>query len=106
MLKRVSPTLSSHVGEAGDTGYVVYDLRDEVASLEEALSQMGTSSKMSFHFVQCGRSPSKQSLLPEHQQSNPAQEDCTHYCVYVRVTLGEGGGDQSPPPHMDWFVNC
>ena len=45
------PTLLSHVGEAGDTGDVVRDLRDEVASLEDTLSQMGTSSKMPFHFV-------------------------------------------------------
>ena len=46
--KGISPTPSSHVGEAGDTGDVVCDLRDEVASLEDALSQMGTSSKMPF----------------------------------------------------------
>ena len=31
--------------EAGDTGDVVGNLRDEVASLEDAQSQMGTSSK-------------------------------------------------------------
>ena len=49
--KGISPTLSSHVSEAGDTGDVVHDLRDEVASLEDALSIMGTSSKMPFHFA-------------------------------------------------------
>ena len=44
MFKRASPPLpSSHAGEAGDTGDVVHDLRDDLASLEEALSQMGTS---------------------------------------------------------------
>ena len=32
-------------------GDVVCDLRDEVALLEGALSQMGASSKMPFHFV-------------------------------------------------------
>ena len=42
--KGISPTLSSHVGEAGNTGDVVFDLRDEMASLKEALSQMGASS--------------------------------------------------------------
>ena len=89
----------SHVGEAGNTGEVVHDLDDEVASLEEALLQMGASSKMSFHFAQCGRSPSEWSSLPEHQQSKPAQEDQTHYCIWVRVTLGEGGGDQPQHPH-------
>ena len=40
----ISPTLSSCTGEAGD-------LKDEVASLEDALSQMGASSKMPFHFM-------------------------------------------------------
>ena len=49
--KGISPTLSSHVGEPGDTVDVDHDLRDEVASFEEALSQMGTSSKMPFHFA-------------------------------------------------------
>ena len=59
MLKRASPTPSSHANEAGDTGDVVCDLRDKVALLEEALSQMGSSSKMPFHFVQCSGSPSE-----------------------------------------------
>ena len=54
--KDISPTLSSHVGETGD---VVHDLTDEVASLEDALLQMGASSKMPFCFVQHGRSPSE-----------------------------------------------
>ena len=48
MLKRVYLYSVILCGEAGD---VVHDLRDEVASLEEVLSQMGTSSKMPFHFV-------------------------------------------------------
>ena len=52
MLKRASPPLlSHHVGEAGDTGDVVCDLRNKVASLEDALSQMGASCKMPFHFM-------------------------------------------------------
>ena len=67
--------------------------------------RMGTS-KTPFHFVWCGRSPSEWSLLLEHQQDNPAQEDWTCYCTWVRVTLGEGGGDQPPPPCMDQFLNC
>ena len=49
--KGISLTPSSHVVEAGDTGDVVHDLRDEMASLEEALSPMGASSKMPFHFT-------------------------------------------------------
>ena len=38
--KGISPIPSSHVGEAGDTGDVVCDLRDWMASLEDALSQI------------------------------------------------------------------
>ena len=49
--KGISPTPSSHAGETGNTGDVDHDLSDEVASLEEALSQMGTSSKC--HFTLC-----------------------------------------------------
>ena len=89
--KAISPTLSSCVGEAGDTGDVVYDLIDEVASLEEALSQMGASSKMPFQFMWCGRLPLEQSLSPEHWQSDPAHEDLTHYCIQVRESLGMHG---------------
>ena len=97
--KGIFPTPSSHVGEVGDTGDAVHDLRDEMALLEDALLQMGTSSKMPFYFAQCGRSPSERSLSPEHQQSNPAHVDQMCYCIQVRVTLGEGGGDQPPPSH-------
>ena len=43
-----SPTLSSHAGEAGDLGDAVQNLSDKVASLEEALSQMGTSPQTPF----------------------------------------------------------
>ena len=104
--KSISSTLSSHVDEAVDTGDVVCDLRDEVSSLEEALSQIGTSSKMPFHFMQCSRLPSESSLLPEHQPSNPAHEDQMCYCIQVRVTLWEGEGDQPPTSLcMDWFIN-
>ena len=87
------PAPSSCVGEAGYTGDVVYDLRDEVASLEEV------------QFVWCGRSPSEWSSLPMHWQSNPAQEDQTCYCIQVRVTLGDGGGDQPQDPPMHELVH-
>ena len=53
------PTPSSHGGEAGDTGDAVHNLRDDLASLEEVLSQMGTPSKTSFRFTQSSRSPSE-----------------------------------------------
>ena len=57
--KGIFPTPSAHAGEAGDMGDVVHDLRNEVSSLNEALSQMGTSSKTPFCFMQCGRSLSE-----------------------------------------------
>ena len=97
--KGASPTLSSHGGEAGDTDKVVHDLRDDVASLEEGLSQMGTPSKIPFRFKQSSRLPSEWSLLPEHWQDHFTHEDQMCYCIHVRVTLGEGGGNQHPPSH-------
>ena len=49
--KGAATTPSSHGGEAGDTGKTVQDLLEEVASLEEVLLQMDTSSKMPFQFT-------------------------------------------------------
>ena len=71
-----SSILWSHVGEAGDSGNAVQDLRDEVASLEEALSQMSTSSQTPFHFTHCSGSPSEWSLSAECQVDPSANEDC------------------------------
>ena len=64
--KGASPTPSSHGGEVGDTGNAVHDLRDDMASLEEGLSQIGAPSKMPFIFTQSSQLPSEQSLSPEH----------------------------------------
>ena len=44
-LKECLPTPSSHRGEAGDTGETVQDLRDDVDSWEEGMSQIGASPK-------------------------------------------------------------
>ena len=89
--KGASPTLSSHGGEQGDTGNKAQDLMEEVASMEEVFSQMGSPSKMPF------RSPSKQSLSCEHWGDHSmTPEDQMHYCVHVRVILREGIGDQPP----------
>ena len=82
-------------------------LRDDVASLEDALSQMGASSKMPFHFMQHGRSPSEWSLSLEHWQSNPTHEDKMHYYVQFRVT--SWGRWRWPAPTsscMDQLINC
>ena len=46
--KGTSPTPFSHEGEAVDTDDAFQDLIEEVASFEELLLQMGTSSKMPF----------------------------------------------------------
>ena len=52
MLKRASPpTPSSYMGETGNTGDVVHNLRYGEALLEEALSQMGASFKIPFYFM-------------------------------------------------------
>ena len=99
--KDISHTPSSHVGETGNKDDVDHDLKDEVASLEEALLQMDASSIMPFYFTWHGRPPSEQSLSPEHWHNDPAHDDLLHYCVQVRVTLGEGGGDQ-PQPSLAW----
>ena len=50
--KGASPTPSSHRGEAGDRGNPVHNLREDVVSLEEGLSQMGALSKMPFRYPQ------------------------------------------------------
>ena len=71
----ILPIPSSCEGEAGKTGDVFCDLRTQVASLEDALSQMGTSSKTPFCFVWYSILPSEQSFSPKHQQSNPVHED-------------------------------
>ena len=57
--KGTSATPLSHRGEAGDTGEAVHDLRDDVDSLKERISQMGAPSKISFRFMQSSQSHSK-----------------------------------------------
>ena len=64
--KRASPTPSSHRGEAGDTGDVVQDLRNDVDLLEERMLQKGASSRMPFRFMKCSWLPSEWSLMSEH----------------------------------------
>ena len=96
----------SHRGEAGDTGNVVYNLRDDLDSLEERISQMGAPSKMPFRFAQSSQLPLEWSLIPECQQDHPAHEDHTCYCIHVRVTLREGAWPALTSPCIEWFVNC
>ena len=94
--KGISPTLSSCVGEAGD---VVWDLRDEVALLEEVLSQMGALPKCPFAL--CDVADCHQNDL-YHLSIDKVTQHMKIRCAIgsqLRATLGEGGGDQPPPPH-------
>ena len=61
---------------------------------------MGLSPKIPFRFTQLSRSPSTCSLSPEGGQAHSwTPDDKMHYCVHIRVTLGERGGDPPPPSH-------
>ena len=95
--KDTSPTPSSHGGEPCDTAQ---DQIEEVASMEEVLSQMGTSPKMPFRFIQLSRLPSVCSQLPELPQTHSlTPDDQMHYCIHIRVTLEEGRGYLPQPSH-------
>ena len=104
--KSVSPTPSSHRSEAGDTGDAVDDLRADVDSLNQRISQMGNPSKMPFRFIQSSWLPSKWSLKPECQHDHPIYEDQMCYYVHIRVTLVEGEATSPSFPCIQWFINC
>ena len=55
------PTPLSHRGEACDTGKAVQHLRYDVDLVEEGMSEIGTSPKMPFRFMQSSQLPSEQS---------------------------------------------
>ena len=97
MQKDTSHTPSSHGGEPSDA---VLDLIEELL-MEEVLSQMGASSKMPFRFTQLSRLPSVHSLSLECQWAcSTTPNNWMHYCIHIRVTLGEGRGNQLPPSHV------
>ena len=86
-----SPTLSFHGGKPGGTAHNL---------LEEVSSQTGASPRAPFRFTQSSRSPSIWSLSPEGRWAHlMIPDNLMHYCVHIRVTLGEGSGDQPPPSH-------
>ena len=86
-----SPTLLSCGGGPEDTAQ---DL------IEEASLQMGISSKAPFRFTLLKRFPSIHSLLLEGRQTcSTTPDNEMFYCVHIRVTLEEGGGNQPPPSH-------
>ena len=77
-----SSTLSSHGGKPEDTTH---------DQLEEVSLQMGASSKTHFRFMQLSRQPSVHSLSPEGRWACLMTPDNgMHYCLHVRVILGEG----------------
>ena len=99
------PTPLSKGGEPEDT---VHDL------IEEVSSQMGTSPKAPFTFMQSSRLPSIHSLSPEGRWAcSMTPDNQMHYCIHIRVTLGQEGGDHPPPSHAwsgsliaDMFQDC
>ena len=83
---------ASHGGNAGYTGNTAQDLMEEVASLEEVLLQMGTSTKMPFRFTQSSRLPSKWSLPPECWWGHSiTPEDQMCYYIHIRWLFRMGG---------------
>ena len=85
MLKRVPlPLPSSHGGEAGDTGEAGHDLRNDVASLVEGLSWMGTKCP-SDSCNAANHCPNDLCHLSISKITPP-----TKIRIHIRVTLGEG----------------
>ena len=78
----ISPTPSFQGGEPEDSTHVL---------LEEVSTQMNMSPKVPLRFTQLSRSPSICSLSPKGGQTHlVTPDDQMHYCIDVRVILGEG----------------
>ena len=61
---------------------------------------MCASPKAPFRFTQLSRLPSIHSLSPKGRWAHSmTPDDQMHYCVHIRVTLGEGGANQPPHSH-------
>ena len=55
---------------------------------------------MPFRFRRTNQSPSERLVSSEHWwDCSPTHKDRRCYCIQVRVTLGDGGGNQPPPSH-------
>ena len=88
---------SSQDGEEGD---MLWDPKEEIAPGKEVLSHPNTSPKMPFRFKRTSQLPSERSVSSEHQwDCSPTPQDRRHYCIQVRVILGDRGGNQPPPSH-------
>ena len=95
--KSASPTTSSHRGEVSDRGNAFQDLRDDMDSLEGGMSWMGTSPELPFRFVQSSQSPSKWSLMPEHQHITQYMK-IKHAIVSMLECLW--GREEAISPHL------
>ena len=74
--------------------------------LEDVSSQMGTSPKAPFIFMQSSRLPSLQSLSPEGRWACLMTSDIQiQYCFHIRVTQGRGW-PTSTFPCLEWITNC
>ena len=72
--------------------------------IEEVSMQMGTSPNVPFRFTQLSKLPSVCTLSPEGGQAHSSTlDDQMHYCICIRVTLGQRVGDQPAPSHV-WSV--
>ena len=73
--------------------------------MEEALSQVGASPKMPFTL--CNTADHNLNDLYHLSIKKVTQHKKIGLAIVSKlVTLGEGGGDQPPPPCMDQFINC
>ena len=92
-----SPALLSHGCELCDTAQ---DLMEEIAL------RMGPSPKTPFRFTQSSRSQFRCCLSLWHWWAHATYPDNQkHYCVHIRVILGEGRDDQPPPSHAwSWLL--
>ena len=57
--------------------------------------------KIPFRFRRTSQLPSEKSVSSEHWQDySSTPKDRRHYCIQVRVKLGNEGGHQPPPSHV------
>ena len=84
-------------------------LRDEVASLEVALSLHGCTSSSNVLLIYIIQWIAiRMVLIIGSAQADPsANKDQMCYCIHVRVTVGEGRDDQlTTSPCVDKLIDC
>ena len=85
----------------GEDGNVLRDPVEEIASVEEVLLYPDTAPKLSFRFWITSQLPSERLVSSEHWwDCSPNPKDRRHYCIQVRLMLGDGGGDQPLLSHV------